>query len=80
MSSLLEFNRIYRLEIQSVMTTPLVNCCELLPQYLLSDLPHPVPPSQSKRTVYNGQTVCGCGGGVLSCVVDHILQELNTAL
>ncbi len=22
--------------------------------------------------------LCGCGGGVLSCVVDHILQEFNT--
>jgi hypothetical protein len=32
--------------------------CELLPLYLLTDLPHPSPPSQSKLTV------CGCGGWV----------------
>jgi hypothetical protein len=46
-------------------------------------LPTPPPPYQSKRTVQctYTQTVCGCGGvggGVLSCVVDHILQEFNT--
>jgi hypothetical protein len=35
--------------------------CELVPLYLLSDLPHPSPTSQSKRTVY--ETVFGCGGG-----------------
>ncbi len=53
MSSLLMFNRVYRLEIQSVMlvfSTPPVNCCPST--YLLSDLPHPFPPSQSKRTVH----------------------------
>jgi hypothetical protein len=38
------------------------------------------PPSQSKRTVYTDSVwLWGCGGrGVLSCVVDHILQEFNT--
>jgi hypothetical protein len=56
MSSLLVFNEVNRLEIQSVMlmfSTPLVYCCP----------------------------VCGCGGGgggMLSCVVDHFLQEINT--
>jgi hypothetical protein len=45
--------------------------CELLPLYLLSDLHHPFPPSQSKRTVYTESV--WLGGGVLSCVVDHIL-------
>jgi hypothetical protein len=52
--------------------------CELLPFYLLSDLPHPSPPSQSKCTVYK-DSVWLCGGGVveLSCVVDLILQEFN---
>ena len=54
MSSLLVFNRVYRLEIQSVMlvfSTTLVNCC---PSNLLSELPQPSPTSQSKRTVYTG--------------------------
>ena len=43
--------------------------CVLLPLYLLSDPPSPLP----KVNVQYTQTVCGCGGGVLSCVVDHIL-------
>jgi len=43
--------------------------CELLPLYLLSDLT-----SQSKHTVYTDSV----WGGVLSCVVDHILLEFNT--
>jgi hypothetical protein len=47
----------------------------MLPLYLLSDLPP--PRSQSKRTVYN-DSVWLWGGGVLNCVVDHILQEFNT--
>jgi hypothetical protein len=52
--------------------------CELLPLYLLSDLPHPSP--LHKVNIRYKQTVTGCGGrgGVLSCVVDHILQEFNT--
>jgi hypothetical protein len=65
-------NRVYRLEIQSVMlvfSTPLVNCCP--PTFsLTTPTPPPPPPipSQSKHSVW----------GVLSCVVDHILQEFNT--
>jgi hypothetical protein len=46
-----------------------------LPLYLLSDLPH--LPSQSKSTVFTDSAWLR-GGGVLSCVVDHILQEVNT--
>ncbi len=59
-----------------VFSTPLVNCCPstFSLTYLLP-LPSP-PPYQSKRTVYTDR--CGCGGGVLSCVVDHILQEFNS--
>ncbi len=48
--------------------------CELLPLYLLSDLAHPSPPFP-KLCVAVGR---GGGGRVLSCVVDHILQEFNT--
>jgi hypothetical protein len=73
MSSLLVFNRVYRLVIKSVIllfSTPLVNCC---PSIFSLTSPIPTPTSQSKLTV------CGCGGvWVLSCVVDHILQEFNT--
>ncbi len=59
-SSSLVFNRVYRLEIQSLMlvfSTPLVNCC---PFYFLSDLPHPSP--LPKVNVQYIQAVCGCGG------------------
>jgi hypothetical protein len=88
------FNRFYRLEIHSLMDGIFNPACELLPPwmkelylctvailYLLSDLPHPSP--LPKVNIQFIQTVCGCevgvrGGGLLSCVVDHILQELNT--
>jgi hypothetical protein len=50
------------------------NTCVLLPLYLLSDL----PPSQTKCTVYTDSVWLGGGGGVLNCVVDHILQEFYT--
>jgi hypothetical protein len=62
MSSSLVFNRVYRLEIQSVMLVYFNPSCELLPIYLLSDLP-PLPPSQSKRTVYRQCVAVGEGGG-----------------
>ena len=45
----------------------------LLPLYSLSDL-LPLP----KLNVQYVQTVCGCEGGGLNCVVDHILQEFYT--
>ncbi len=71
MLSSLVFNRVYRLEIQSVMlvfSTLLVNCCPST--YLLSDLPTPSP-------LRTAQWVGG-GGGMLICNVDHILQEFNS--
>jgi hypothetical protein len=80
MSSLLVFHRVYRLDIQSVMlvfSTPLVNCC--VSTFSLTT-PTP-PPSQSERTysIYGTDRVwLWRVGGVLSCVVDHILQEFNT--
>ncbi len=37
-----------------------------------------LPPSQSKRTVFTDSVWLWGGGGVLSCVVEHILQEFNT--
>jgi hypothetical protein len=43
------------------------------PLFSLSDLTPPLP----KVNVQYIQTVCGCGG-VLSCVVDHILPEFYT--
>ncbi len=51
--SLLVFNKVYRLEIQSVMLVFSTQLCELLPLYLLSGSPSPpIPPSQSQHTVY----------------------------
>jgi hypothetical protein len=78
MSSLLVFNRVYRLEIQSVMlvfSTPLMNWADL-------SLTSPFPPFQSKRTVDTDSVwlwgVGVGGGGVELCCIDHILQEFNT--
>ncbi len=48
--------------------------CVLLPLYLLSK---PPPPPKYTYSIYR-QCVAVGGGGVLSCVVDHILQEFNT--
>ncbi len=77
-----------------VFSTHLVNCCPhglrnyacvLLPLYLLSDLPLPLPILNVKYI----QTVCGCGGGgvelccrpysagVLHSVSDQILNLQN---
>jgi hypothetical protein len=67
MSSLLVFNKVYRLEIQSVMLVFSTQVCELLPlePSLLSDSPPPLP----KVKIQYKQTVCGWGGGgLLSCV------------
>jgi hypothetical protein len=76
MLSLLMFNKVYRLEIKSFMLVSSTDpSCELLPVYLLSDLPHPSP--LLKVNVQYYQTVCGCRG-VLSCVVDHILRGFIT--
>jgi hypothetical protein len=84
MSSLLVFNKVYRMEVRSVMlvlfSTTLVNCCPST-----FSLNFPTPPPLPKVNVKYIQTVCGCGGGALGvggvelcCVVDHILQEFNT--
>jgi hypothetical protein len=53
------FNRFYRLDIHSLMVGIFDPVCEMLPPW--------------KKELYLC-TVCGCGGGVLNCVVDHILQ------
>ncbi len=58
-----------------VFSTPLVNCCPST-----FSLTSPTPPPLPKVNVQYTHTVCGCGRGVLSCVVDHILQEFNTLI
>ncbi len=58
-----------------VFSTPLVYSC---PSTFSLTSPPPPPPKVNIQYI---QKVCGCGvvgGGVLSCVVDHILQEFNT--
>jgi hypothetical protein len=58
--------------------------CELLPLYLLSDLPQPSSPFPKSTYIIYRQCVAVGGGvgrrwrGVLSCVVDHILQKFST--
>jgi hypothetical protein len=83
MSYLLPFDRVYRLETKSVMyfRPSFVNNC---PSNLLSGsppLPHPSPRPKVKVqytcTLYR-HCMPGGGGGALSCVGDHILQESNT--
>jgi hypothetical protein len=66
-------NRVYRVEtgVMLVFSTPLVNCC---PSTFPLTSPTPLP-SQSKCTVYTDSVWLW---GMLSCVVDHILQEFNT--
>jgi hypothetical protein len=67
---LLVFNRVYRLEIQSVMlvfSTPLVNCCPL-PKVNIQ-----IRYIQSTENVW----LWGGGYGVLRSVVDNIQQEFN---
>ncbi len=77
MSSLLAFNRVYRLEIESVMLVfgpRFVNYCA---SNLLSGSPPPSP-SQSQSTVYTDSVWLWGGWGVLSPVGDHILQKFKT--
>jgi hypothetical protein len=68
MSSLLVFNRVYRLEIQSVMLvvpTPLV----LAPLYLLSSSPTPPLPCVNKyRYIHSIQCVRGGGLGYMESI------------
>ena len=76
-SSLLAFNRVYRLEIESVMLVfgpRFVNYCA---SNLLSGSPPPSP-SQSQSTVYTDSVWLWGGWGVLSPVGDHILQKFKT--
>jgi hypothetical protein len=75
MSSLLVFNRVCRLEIQSV---SFVSYC---PYNLLSGSPPPPLPLFQKSKYNYIQTVfcwVGVGGGGLSYGGDHILQKFNT--
>jgi hypothetical protein len=73
-------NRVYRLEIQSVMLvflTHLVNCC---PSTFSLTSPIPPPFPKSIYIIYRQCVAVGGEGaeGVLSCVVDYILQEFST--
>ncbi len=56
-----------------VFSTPLVNGCPSTFS-LTYPTPHPLP----KVNVQTREKWLWGGGGVLSCVVDHILQEFNT--
>jgi hypothetical protein len=76
MSSLPVFNRVYRLEIQSVMlvfSTGFVNFCRYI---CLSGSPPPPLPSPHLPKVKDSMCL-GEGGEVLSCVGDHILQSVS---
>ncbi len=77
MSSLLVFNRVYRLEIQSVMLVFSTQLCELLPLlpslWFTSPTPPPFPKSVFSDSVWLGDG--GGGGNVV--VLETILQEFN---
>ncbi len=67
----------WRVEIQPVMlifSTPLVNCS--CPSAF--SLTSPTPTHLPKLTYSINRQCVAVGWGVLSCVVDHILQEFNT--
>jgi hypothetical protein len=70
MSSLLVFNRVYRLEILSVMLVFSTQLCELLP--LLPSLWFTFPPLPLSQSQYFSDSVrLGGGGGGCSCVGDY---------
>jgi hypothetical protein len=71
------FIRVYKLEIQTVMLVFSTQLCELYASltFSLVHIPHP---SLCQSTVYKDNVWLGGRRGVLSCVGDHILQELNT--
>jgi hypothetical protein len=46
--------------------------------FSLVHLPYPTPPSQSRSTVDTDSVWLGRGVEVLSCVGNHILQEIKT--
>ncbi len=76
MSSLLVFNKVYRLSVM-LFSTPLVKCC---PSTFSLTSPSPLPKVkvQNIQRITDSVWLRGWGGGVLRCVVDHILQEFNT--
>jgi hypothetical protein len=81
MSSLLGYNTVLYTgdTVQSVKLVFSTQLCELWPlQPSLLFTSHNTPPSQSQSIVYT-ESVCweGVGGGGLSCVGDHILQEFT---
>jgi hypothetical protein len=76
MSSLLVFNRVYRLELQSVMLVFSTQLCKRLPlnPSLWFTSPNPAPLLLVKVQVYlykQCSVWLGAGGGMLSCVGDH---------
>ncbi len=70
MLSLLVFIRVYILETHVGIFDP---CCETVAPLPSLWPPPRLPPSRSKHTVHADSV--RLWGGVLSCVVDHILQE-----
>ncbi len=79
MSSLLVF-------IKGLETGDIQSCWYFQPSFvnychsnlLSGSTPPPLPPSQSKSTVYTDSFWLGGGGVELGCVGDNILQEFNT--
>jgi hypothetical protein len=68
MSSLLVFNRVYILEIQSVMVGSYDPSCKLAPLYLLYSSPNhsppPPPPCVNKYRVENEESIPGTESGI----------------
>ncbi len=85
------FNRFYRLEMHSLMVGIFDPACELLPPWtkehtcvllplhLLSASLWPPPPLPKLNVQYIYRQCVAVGvGGMLNCVVDHIMQEFYT--
>jgi hypothetical protein len=70
MSTLLVINRVYRLEIQSVMLVFSTQLCELLPLLPSLWFTFPTPPPFPK-SVFSDSVWLGGGGGGCSCVGDY---------
>ncbi len=78
MSPSLVLNRVYRLEVQSVVLVFLTQLCELLPLQPSLWFTSPTPPPTKVKVHIHIQYAGREWRGVELCFGDHILQEIDT--